>query len=314
VKRESGIEDRRSFEEARGTGNGERSAGPPVRPSAESRPSARPAVRPSAEDAAQGIRERLADFEPLVTIVLGSGLGRLAAVVEGAVRIPYAELPGFPAAGVAGHAGELIAGVLEGVPVLLQSGRFHPYEGHSLEVVALPVRTFAALGAEVLIVTNAAGGIRPTFRPPLLMLIADHMNLMWRNPLVGPVVRDEVRFPDMSRPYDRELRDLARLAAQRRGIALEEGVYAAVLGPSYETPAEVRMLERLGADAVGMSTVPEVLTARARGMRVLGISAITNAAAGISARPLSHEEVLAAGQKVAADLEAVVRGVLAELA
>jgi purine-nucleoside phosphorylase len=245
-----------------------------------------------------------------VGIVLGSGLGALGDVVEAPVRVPYTELPGFPTTTVHGHAGELIVGTLEDVPVLLQSGRFHLYEGHDPTTVVLPVRVFAELGTEVLIVTNAAGGLRPTFQPPLLMLIADHLNLMWRNPLIGPVVGPEQRFPDMSDPYDQLLRQLARSAARERGIGLEEGVYAAVLGPCYETPAEIRMLHRLGADAVGMSTVPEVLAARARGVRVLGISSITNKGAGLTSARLDHADVLTAGRELTEQLESLVRGVL----
>ncbi len=264
-------------------------------------------------EAAAELRQRLQGLEPRVAIVLGSGLGALGDAVTAPMRVPYAELPGFPGTTVHGHTGELVAGTLEGVPVLLQSGRFHLYEGHAPETVVLPVRLFAELGIEILIVTNAAGGLRPEFRPPLLMLIADHLNLMWRNPLIGAVVNGEERFPDMSGPYDRALRELARSVAKDRKIALEEGVYAAVLGPSYETPAEIRMLQRIGADAVGMSTVPEVLAARARGMRVLGISSITNPGAGLTVQRLDHEDVLQAGRHLATELEALVRGVIAGL-
>ncbi len=262
---------------------------------------------------AAALRERLSDFRPRVAVVLGSGLGALAEAVDSPKKIPYVDIPGFPPPAVQGHAGELVIGELERVPVLLQSGRFHLYEGHPPETVALPVRVFAELGVEFLVVTNAAGGIRQTMHPPTLMLIANHMNLMWRNPLIGPVVESEQRFPDMSEPYDRELRALARDVAREHGIALEEGVYAGVLGPSYETPAEIRMLQCLGADAVGMSTVPEVIVARARQIRVLGISSITNVAAGLSPHPLSHDEVLEAGASLARDLGTLVRGVLAQL-
>ncbi len=256
------------------------------------------------------MRERLGDLEPRAAVVLGSGLGGLAEAVSAPTRIPYEDIPGFPTPRVEGHAGELIAGELEGVCVILQSGRFHLYEGHPPDTVALAVRVIAGLGVETLVVTNAAGGLCPAFQVPTLMLIADHVNLMWRNPLIGPVQEGEERFPDMAVPYDQELRELARQAARERGIRLEEGVYAGVLGPSYETPAEIRMLRRLGVDAIGMSTVPEVVTARARGLQVLGISSITNAAAGLSGEPLSHEEVLEAGRRLAADLEVIVRGVL----
>ena len=260
--------------------------------------------------AADAVRDRLGGLAPATAIVLGSGLGGLADAVTDPVRIPYGDIPGFPEAAVAGHAGELVAGSIEGAPVLLQRGRFHLYEGHGPDTVALPVRVFAELGARLLVVSNAAGGLRRSLRPPTLMLIADHVNLMWRNPLIGPVEQGEERFPDMAEPYDAELRELALGVARELGIPLEEGVYAGVLGPSYETPSEIRMLGRLGVDAVGMSTVPEVLAARARGLRVLGLSAITNAAAGLSSDPLTHEEVLDAGAALAEQLEQLVRGVL----
>ncbi|OLB14756.1 MAG: purine-nucleoside phosphorylase [Gemmatimonadetes bacterium 13_2_20CM_70_9] len=267
------------------------------------------------EEATDVVARRLGKLEPRVAIVLGSGLGGVADSVQRAVRVPYREIPGFPEPGAPGHRGELVGGTLEGVPVVVQSGRFHLYEGHAPAVAALPTRMFARLGVRTLIVTNAAGGIRHTFRPPTLMLIADHINLMFRNPLVGPVAEGEERFPDMSDPYDPELRAVARDVARSQRIALEEGVYAALLGPSFETPAEVRMLARLGADAVGMSTVPEVIAARARGLRCLGFSSITNVAAGLSgsALQLSHQEVLAAGQQLAGQLERLIRGVLPQL-
>ncbi|HMA41908.1 MAG TPA: purine-nucleoside phosphorylase [Gemmatimonadales bacterium] len=262
------------------------------------------------EEAAGAVRKRLEGRAPTVAIVLGSGLGHLADEVQQAVRVPYAQIPGFPQPSVAGHRGELVAGTLEDMPVLVQSGRFHLYEGHSVDVAALPVRVFARLGVRTLIVTNAAGGVRPTFRAGTLMLIADHVNLMFRNPLIGPVLQGEERFPDMSEPYDAGLRALARQAAREAGIALEEGVYVGLLGPSYETPAEIRMLQRLGIDAVGMSTVPEVIVARARGIRCLGFSTITNLAAGISPTKLSHAEVLDVGRQMGQSLAAIVRGVV----
>ena len=263
--------------------------------------------------AADVVARRIGSLQPRVAIVLGSGLGSVADAVQSAIRIPQSAIPGFPKPAAPGHKGELVAGTLEGVPVLVLSGRFHLYEGHSPQVAALPVRVFARLGIRTLVVTNAAGGIRLMFRPPTLMLIADHINLMFRNPLEGPIEEGEQRFPDMSDPYDRDLRALAREVALQEKIALEEGVYAALLGPSYETPAEIRMLQRLGADAVGMSTVPEVIVARARGIRCLGFSSITNVAAGLSAAPLSHEEVLAAGTQVAGQLATLIRGVLVKL-
>jgi purine-nucleoside phosphorylase len=265
------------------------------------------------QEAVAAVAGRLGKRRPAAAIVLGSGLGFLAEEVQDAARLPYDEIPGFPRPGVAGHKGELVAGTLEGVPVLVQNGRFHLYEGHSAEVAGLPVRVFAELGIRTLIVTNAAGGLRFTFHAGTLMLIADHINLMFRNPLFGPVLPGEERFPDMSGPYDPELRALAREVAQDAKIPMEEGVYVGLLGPSYETPAEVRMLQRLGADAVGMSTVPEVIVARARGLRCLGFSIITNPAAGTTAATLSHAEVLEVGRTVGRALGTVVKGVLRRL-
>jgi purine-nucleoside phosphorylase len=267
----------------------------------------------AARAAADVVAQRLGKLKPRVAIVLGSGLGGVADAVRDAVRIPYKDIPGFPEPGAPGHKGELLGGTLAGVPVVVQSGRFHLYEGHAPDVAALPTRVFARLGVATLVVTNAAGGIRHTFRPPTLMLIADHINLMHRNPLVGPVVEGDERFPDMSDPYDPALRALAREVARAEGIPLEEGVYAALLGPSFETPAEIRMLQRLGADAVGMSTVPEVIAARARGIRCVGFSSITNVAAGLSAAKLSHTEVLEAGAQVASQLATLIEGVIRKL-
>lgn len=268
----------------------------------------------AASRAAAVIRQRLGDEIPAVAIVLGSGLGGLADTLTHAVRIPYEDLPRFPRTSVAGHGGALMAGRLGRAPVLLQSGRYHLYEGHDPATVVLPIRTLAALGCRVLIVTNAAGGIKHTFEPPTLMLIGDHINLQFRSPLAGPVVGRETRFPDMLGAYDPDLRKAAQDVAREHRIPLQLGVYAGVLGPSYETPAEIRMLERLGADAVGMSTVPEVITARAAGLRVLGISTITNLAAGRSSQALSHEEVLEVGRAAGGMLETVIRGVLDRLA
>ncbi|MBA2293460.1 MAG: purine-nucleoside phosphorylase [Gemmatimonadales bacterium] len=251
--------------------------------------------------------------KPRIAIVLGSGLGPLADRIESAVRVPYGDIPGFHVPTVQGHQGELVVGTLAGVHVIAQSGRFHMYEGHSAGDAVLPIRVFAALGVETLIVTNAAGGIRQSFRPGTLMLISDHLNLTGRNPLEGPVLEGETRFPDMSVPYDAGLRATARAVAAERGITLDEGTYAALLGPTYETPAEVRMLERLGADAVGMSTVPEVIVARARSMRCLGISTITNAAAGTSSALLSHADVMDVARDVGAQLADLVSGVISAM-
>ncbi len=268
---------------------------------------------PDVAAATSAVRAAIAPRQPAVAIVLGSGLGFLGDQVENAVRVPYARIPGFPIPLVEGHAGELIAGTLEGVSVLAQSGRFHLYEGHDPAVAALPVRVFAALGVTAVVLTNAAGGIRRTFRPGTLMLIADHINLMFRNPLVGQVVQGDERFPDMSDPYDSALRALARRIAAEEKIPLEEGVYAGMLGPSYESKAEIEMLKRLGADAVGMSTVPEVIAARARGLRCVAISTITNAAAGLGQATLSHHEVLETAERVKGDLGRLVRGIVRAL-
>lgn len=258
------------------------------------------------------LRERVTR-RPRVMLVLGSGLGDLADELEDPVSIPFDELPGLPPATVAGHLGRFVVGRLEGVECIALQGRYHLYEGHSPAQVALPIRLMAALGARTLIVTNAAGGINPAFRAGDLMLIDDHINFMFANPLIGPVAPDELRFPDMTEPYDRGLQRLAEEAGLERGVQTVRGVYAAVTGPSYETPAEIRMLARLGADAVGMSTVPEVITARAIGVKVLGISLIANLAAGIAKNPLSHEEVLAAGIEARSRFTALIRGTLAAI-
>lgn len=261
-------------------------------------------------DAVSVLRERLGGLRPKVAIVLGSGLGGLASVVEKAVTVSYDDLPGLPAPTVEGHAGEFVAGRLEGKDVILQRGRIHLYEGHDARTVVLPVRILATLGVDVYVVTNASGGINRNFPAPALMLMSDHLNLTGRSPLVGPPAPGETRFPDMTAAYDPALRALARRVASDAGLTLHEGVYAGLLGPSFETPAEIRYLDRIGADAVGMSTVLEVIAARARGMRVLGISTITNPAAGVTDAPLDHEEVLAAGKIVAKDLETLIRGIV----
>jgi purine-nucleoside phosphorylase len=268
---------------------------------------------PPVDAAVDALRARLAGRAPRLALILGSGLGGIVRHIDERVEVPYAELPGFPAPTVIGHSGCAIIGTLDGVDVVAFAGRFHLYEGHSPGTAALPVRVAHAIGARTLFVSNAAGGIRRTFRPGDLMLIHDHINLMWRNPLTGPAHDNELRFPDMSQPYDLDLLALLRDAALDAGVPVVQGVYAAVLGPSYETPAEIRMLERLGADAVGMSTVPEVLAARALGMRVAGISCITNAAAGISATALSHAEVLEVTERVKGRFERVVRGFVGRL-
>ncbi|MDX2263317.1 MAG: purine-nucleoside phosphorylase [Gemmatimonadales bacterium] len=263
--------------------------------------------------AAHTITEAIGQRKPTIAIVLGSGLGRLADAVQDAVRIPYDMLAGFHVPSVAGHKGELVVGTLGGTEVILQSGRFHMYEGHSAQEAALPVRVFSLLGATTLIVTNAAGGIRRTFQPGTLMLLSDHINLTGRNPLEGPVFPGDTRFPDMSVAYDAALRARAKQVAASLGVTMEEGVYCGLLGPTYETPAEVRMLERLGADAVGMSTVVEVIAARARGMRCLGISLVTNPAAGTFAGVLDHSEVMEVAGKAGETLAKIVTGVVGEI-
>jgi len=266
-----------------------------------------------ADAAAAAVRERLEGRTPGTAIVLGSGLGQFAERLSDAVRIPYDRIPGFPAPTVMGHSGELVAGSLGDRHVLVQSGRFHMYEGHPAALTALPVRLFGRLGITTLLLTNAAGGIRRSFGSGTVMLIADQINLSFRNGLFGPALPGESRFPDMSDPYDRTLRALAREVARRRKIPLAEGVYVGLLGPSYETPAEIRMLERLGADAVGMSTVIEVIAARAAGIRCLGFSAITNPAAGVTPHKLDHLEVMEVAYRVAGELATLIEGVVAAL-
>lgn len=255
----------------------------------------------------------IADRSPDLAIVLGSGLGGLAGRLESPRSVLYERIPGFTPPGVAGHAGKLIAGRLAGHNVLAFAGRMHVYEGHTAAASAFPVRVAHALGVRTLFVSNAAGGIRRLFRPGDLMVINDHVNLMWRNPLIGPVVPGEIRFPDMSSPYDPALRALLHQCARDRGLVLQDGVYVGLTGPSYETPAEIRMLERVGADAVGMSTVPEVLVARALDMRVAGVSCITNQAAGLAMEPIDHRYVLEVTQRAAAAFETLVLEFVARL-
>jgi purine-nucleoside phosphorylase len=263
---------------------------------------------------ARALRERLGDPPPpLLALILGSGLGGVVDSFERARRIPYSEIPGLPPASVHGHAGELVAGVLEGAQIIAFAGRLHLYEGHPAAAAALPVRIAHSLGARTLLVSNAAGGIRRTFRSGDLMVIRDQINLMWRSPLTGPTPPGEPRFPDMTDPYDPALAALVLEAARGAGVPVVEGVYAGVPGPSYETPAEIRMLERFGADAVAMSLIPEVIAARSLGMRVAGISCITNLASGISPHALSHEEVLETTQVVGERFEKLVERFVAAL-
>ena len=267
----------------------------------------------AAATAAQLIRTRCPVAHPVAAIVLGSGLGGLAHRIAGAVRVPYADIPGFAPPSVQGHEGALVHGTLGGREVLALAGRFHVYEGHTAAESAFPVRVMRALGARVLLLSNAAGGVRRTLRPGQLMLVRDHINLMFGNPLIGAVQPGDERFPDMSAPYDPGLRRLLRQTAREQGTVLEEGVYCGLSGPAYETPAEVRVLERLGADAVGMSTVPEVIVARALGMRVAALSCITNPAAGLALAPVSHAEVIEVTAAAAARFERLIEGTVAKL-
>ena len=259
-------------------------------------------------DAVAAVRTHT-DAEPELVLILGSGLGALADEAEDAVAISTSEIPGYPRSTVQGHAGRLVFGTLEGRSVLFVQGRVHLYEGHEPRALSFPVH---ALGAKRLLVTNAAGGIDPTFVPGTLMFISDHLNLAFASPMSGPVRPGEPRFPDLAAPYTPDWLDRAERLALDRGIQTRRGVYLWTRGPSYETPAEIRFFRRIGADAVGMSTVPEVIQAAALGMPVLGISAITNAAAGLNAAPLNHEEVMEVGRQVQTRFATLVRAIVAE--
>jgi len=249
-----------------------------------------------------------------VAVVLGSGLGAFAGRLTDALHVPYAEIPHWPASAVVGHAGVLVSGLLGAKRVIALSGRAHVYEGHPLDDVTFAMRVVGALGVPRVILTNAAGGINTSFATGALMVIDDHINLMGRNPLVGPHdPRLGARFPDMTEVYSRRLRALAHETALACGIALEHGVYVAVLGPSYETPAEIRAFRTMGADAVGMSTAPEAIVARHIGMEVLGLSCITNPAAGVVDRPLQHDEVMEVAARVRGQFIALLEGVIERL-
>lgn len=264
------------------------------------------------DQALQVLRDRIPET-PEVFLILGSGLSSLADGIEGGVRIPFGEIPGFPEPGVVGHAGELIGGRVEGHPVLFQAGRFHLYEGYDPSVVVAPVRLAARMGAKTIIITNAAGSLDPGLLPGSILLLNDHINLMARNPLAGQVQPGEERFPDMSAPFDRPLQELAADRAAAMGLDLPRGTYVGVLGPCYETPAEVRFLQKTGAQAVGMSTVPEVIASRALGLRVLAFSIITNLAAGLGNSRLDHRGVLEVGAEAGGRLKELIRSVLAGL-
>jgi purine-nucleoside phosphorylase len=266
-----------------------------------------------AEHAARIIRSRIS-VEPRIALVLGSGLGGFADDFEESVSIPYEEIPGFVRSTAQGHAGRLVIGKIDSVPLLAMQGRVHYYEGYSLEEVTFPVRTFGLLGIKTLVLTNAAGGVNVQLTQGALMVISDHVNLMGVNPLRG--TNDDrfgPRFPDMTAVYSPELQELVVDEAKAIGVEVRRGIYGALSGPSYETPAEIHLLRNLGADAVGMSTVPEAIVARHMGLEVLGISCITNMAAGISDEPINHEEVMATGDRVRETFAELLRRVIAAI-
>jgi purine-nucleoside phosphorylase len=256
----------------------------------------------------------VSSINPEIGIILGSGLGMLAEDIEDEIIIPYKNIPYFPVSTVKGHKGQLVLGYLSGKPVICMQGRFHYYEGYSMQNVVYPVRIMQMLGVSKLIVTNSAGGINTDFQPGDLMIIIDHINLMGINPLIGKNYDDfGERFPDMTRAYDSQMMDKAAQAADSLAIQLKRGVYAAMTGPSYETPAEIRFLRAIGADAVGMSTVPEVIVANHGGMKVLGVSCITNMAAGVFNKPLNHAEVVEIANQAASRFVKLVKKVIADL-
>ncbi|KMY50662.1 purine-nucleoside phosphorylase [Peribacillus loiseleuriae] len=265
------------------------------------------------EKAASFIKEKF-NATPEIGLILGSGLGVLADEIENAVKIPYSEIPEFPVSTVEGHAGQLVLGELSGKKVVAMQGRFHYYEGYPMELVTFPVRVMKLLGVEKMIVTNAAGSVNESFVPGDLMLITDHINYTGTNPLIGP--NDErfgPRFPDMSEAYSKQLRAKAKEIASSLKIDTKEGVYLGFSGPTYETPAEIRLARVMGGDAVGMSTVPEVIIARHSGIEVLGISCITNMAAGILDQPLSHEEVIETTEKVKSSFLSFVKEIVKQM-
>jgi purine-nucleoside phosphorylase len=267
----------------------------------------------NAEHAARIIRVRWSE-DVRVALVLGSGLNAFADDIEDAVVIPYEEIPSFARSTVEGHAGRLVLGKVEGIPVAAMQGRFHYYEGYSFEEVTFPIRMLGLLGIKSIVLTNAAGGLNNDFTEGTLMVISDHLNLMGANPLRGP--NDErfgPRFPDMTEVYDREYQEITVKEAHAMGIDLRRGIYAALPGPSYETPAEIRMLRALGADAIGMSTVPEAIVARHMGISLLGLSCITNMAAGVLDRPINHTEVMETGERVHATFAELLRRVIPKL-
>ncbi|WNR42516.1 purine-nucleoside phosphorylase [Paenibacillus roseipurpureus] len=273
-----------------------------------------PSMMQEIQEAAAFIRQETNQVKPQIGLILGSGLGVLADLIEQPTVIDYSRIPHFPVSTVEGHAGELVVGSIQGKQVLMMKGRFHAYEGYGAETVSFPVRVMKELGVETLIVTNAAGGVNESFQVGDLMVISDHLNMTFRNPLIGP--NDSalgVRFPDMSEAYSKRLRKLAHEVAANQDFKLQEGVYVGLLGPNYETPAEIRMFRTLGGDSVGMSTVPEVIVARHAGIEVLGFSCISNMASGILDQPLSHEEVMETTEKVKPKFLKLVLGIIEAL-
>lgn len=273
-----------------------------------------PGLQEQLAQAARSIEQK-STLRPRVGVVLGSGLGAFASSLERAVAIPYGDIPHFPTSTAVGHRGELVIGIKDGVEVAVMAGRIHYYEGYTPAQVVFPVRVLARLGIRILVLTNAAGSINVNFRPGELMIIQDHINYTGMNPLVGP--NDEQlgpRFFDMSDAYDPALREIAEKACWKSGVTARKGVYIAFSGPSYETPAEIKMARTMGADAAGMSTVPEVVAARHMGVRCLGLSCITNLGAGVSRKKLDHAEVLAVGKQAAAGLQEALGLILVEAA
>jgi purine-nucleoside phosphorylase len=267
-----------------------------------------------AETASHSVLQRTS-LRPRIGLVLGSGLGGFADSLTDAARIPFAEIPAFPRSTAIGHAGQMVIGKAGAVPVAVMQGRVHLYEGYSAQQVAFPTRVFGRMGIRAVILTNAAGGINLNYQQGALVLIRDHINLQGTNPLAGPNDdRFGVRFPDMTHAYSKQYRAIAREEAAKLGMTLHEGVYAALLGPSYETPAEISYLRIIGADLVGMSTAFEVIAARHMGIKVLAISCVTNMAAGIVDQPLSHQEVMETGERVKTSFEALLRAVLPRMA
>jgi purine-nucleoside phosphorylase len=284
-------------------------------PSKKKKAVARPGPEYTRAEAAAKFILKKTKLRPKIALVLGSGLGAFADEFANATRVPYAKIPHFPRSTAIGHAGQLVVGTVEGVEVVGMQGRVHLYEGYSPKEVTFPIRVFSGMGVKAVILTNAAGGIKQDFTQGRLVLISDHINLQGVNPLTGP--NDELcgpRFPDMTHAYDKTFRELAMAEGRILGIHLGEGVYAALAGPCYETPAEICYLRSIGADLVGMSTVPEVIVARHSGMRVLGISCVTNAAAGILDQPLDHKEVLETAERIKSQFIGLLRAVIPDIA